>query len=85
MKVKWFKALAMIAILSIGPLVMTQAVFSAMRTDSLGFPLSFGTVFGSFLSRIDSASESSVLLILGAILILLGVRIRQLFAVRVGQ
>ena len=85
MKAKWFKALPMIGILGIAPLVMTQAVLSAMRMNSLSFPVSFGTVFGSFLSSISSASESSLLLIFGAAFIAVGVRIRQLSAARVAS
>jgi hypothetical protein len=85
MKVKWSKALLMLAVVSLAPLVMTQAVFSAMQTNSQIIPLSFGTFLGSFLSRLRVANEPTLLLLFGAALIVVGVRIRQVFASSSGQ
>ena len=85
MKAKWAKVLLMVAIIGLAPLVLTQAVFSAIKTNTSSIHYTFGTVFGAFLSRIDSASEPFLLLILGAFLIVFGVRIRQMFTVEAGQ
>lgn len=85
MKVKWAKVLLMVAIIGLAPLIMTQAVFSAIKTNTSNIPYSFGTIFGAVLSRIDSASEPFLLLILGAVLIVFGVRIRQMFTTEAGQ
>lgn len=85
MKAKWAKVLMMVAAVTLAPLVMTQAVFSAIRTNSSNFPLTFGTLMGSFLSHLNSASEPALLLLLGAVLIIFGVRIRQMFAREIGR
>ena len=84
MKVRWSKFGWVVAGL-LASLVVTQGAISAIQTNTLVIPFSLATFFGSLLTRIGSASEPSLLLILGASLLVLGVRIRQVLAARVGE
>lgn len=83
MKVRWSRFGLVVAAL-VASLVVTQGALSAIQTNARVIPFNLGTFFASILTRIGSASEPSLLLILGAFLIVLGVRIRQLLAARVG-
>ena len=84
MKVRWSRFGLVVAGL-VASLVVTQGALSALQTNAHVIPFSLGTLFGSILTRIGSASEPSLLLILGAFLIVLAVRIRQVLAARIGE
>jgi hypothetical protein len=85
MKFQWFKRVLMVAAGSIASLVATQVGFAAIQTNVRVAQLGLGTYFGHVVLRLSSASEPVVLLALGAVLIVAGVRIRQVFASEVSR
>ncbi len=84
MKVLWSRLGLVVASL-VASLFVTQGALSAIQTNARVIPHNFGTFFASVLTRIGSASEPSLLLILGAFLIVLAIQIRQVLAARVGE
>jgi len=84
MKVLWSRLGLVLAGL-VASLFVTQGALSAIQTSSRGIPYNLGTFFASVLTRIGSASEPSLLLILGAFLIVLAIQIRQVLAARVSE
>ena len=84
MKVRWSR-FGLVGAAPVASLVVTQGALSAIQTNARVIPFNLGAFFGSILTRIGSVSEPSLLLILGAFLIVLGVRIRQVLAARVGE
>lgn len=84
MKVLWSR-LGVVAVGLMASLFVTQGALSAIQTSTRGIPYNLGIFFASVFARIGSASEPSLLLILGAFLIVLAVRIRQVLAARISQ
>jgi hypothetical protein len=81
----WWSKLGLVVAALVASLFVTQGALSAIQTSTRGIPYDLGTFFASVLTRIGSASEPSLLLILGGFLIVLAVRIRQVLAARIGQ
>lgn len=70
----WSK-LGMVLAGFVGSLLLTEGVFSATHING-HVTSSLGTVLGSLLTPIKGASEPSLLLLLGAFLIVIAIRIR---------
>jgi len=80
MKVLWSRV-GLIVTGFVAFLFLTQGAVSAMHTDA-HTPASAWAFLGSILVTLKSASEPSLLLILGAFLIAVGIRIRQMSAAK---
>ena len=74
---KWSK-FALLTLAFLSTLLVTDGVFLAMPIHAH----SLGTVLGSILTPFKSASEPSLLLIIGAFLIVIAVRVRSIFGAK---
>ena len=80
MKVLWSR-IGLIVLGIAASLFLTQGAVSAIHTDT-NTPASAWAFLGSILLTLKSANEPSLLLILGAFLIVVGIRIRQMSAAK---